>query len=973
MNSEDSHPFRIEDLLAIEQACDRFEEELRKSGFADPQNYLETIDEHLRDRLRFELTAIQANIKPTKQDSTWIDNANAIPTHPLRGNRFELHESLGRGGAGEVWRAMDKHLGRWVALKAPRADSITDTNRFLMEARLVAKLQHPRIVRVLDAGQDELGCFMVCELVEGITLSDSIKSTTYSHRDAALIVSQIAEGIGYAHKIGIVHRDLKPQNILLNSNGQPLIADFGLAREWFHSAEHPTLQGQLVGTPAYMAPEQAKGEIDRIEPRTDVYALGVILYQMLTGELPFRGDVESILHQIVVGDPPSPRELNGRVPKELDVLCMLCLEKSPSQRMSSAEFLEKELKRFLDHEPILSRPLGRIGRIKKFIKRSPSLAASLALACSLLLIIATLSLGSLVVVSQGWNREFRLRVDTEIAKHQAEEAQANEREAREQADLAKNFAEVQSKRAKEEATLSDQSLHFMESVLQATDPVGMILGVHPKNTKESPKLIDILDDAAQRIKNELSDQPRVQSKLMDTIANSYRGLGRYSEAIQLLEQSRLIRAAAGLQNQPEVQPEILRHRLCRAIIHQELAEYRIAESQLNDLLTICHKENGVDSLFEADVEFQLGWLRNTQQNRALAKEHFSRALDLRQQLLPSDSLPIKAAQVGILLSQSSNMSEIPLQDLGDLFSGSDRASGIATDYLAMLAFRKSGNLNTACQLYEKILADLEKEISDQHPIYILASGESAELLWRAGRFREALPRIERAIAIAERLAPKHPKLLQARELFANELLRAQRFQDAYQQLHAIVEFESESPSIRSGAHEALVWTSMVLGHIDEGLEHARVLVKQYESAPKYKQAWGQYALARILDQSGDATAAQAADKLSLELIESSEDTPGTSLWHERQSTIYNRAELFSKTEEHMRAALDADIREHQRLHPHVADRMHALARFLHNKGRPQEALPLAQESLSIREATLPTDDVRIPLTRELLTKIEADL
>ena len=293
---------------------------------------------------------------------------------------YELLGEVGRGGMGVVYRARQKGLDRIVAIKmilASHLASREQVERFYAEARAAAKLQDPRIVSIHDVGQIHGQHFFAMEFVSGPSLAQLVKNGPIDCAQAARYVLVVARAVSRLHQQGVVHRDLKPSNILLDDQGEPCVTDFGLAK--MLSSDGPaTRSGAIVGTPSYMAPEQASGRRDNVGPLSDVYSLGAILYELLAGRPPF--DAESPLDtlvQVIESEPPDLARLRDDIPRALEQICMRCLEKAPDQRYASAKDLADDLDRHLRGEPVDARRLTLWQRVKRWARREPALASRL--------------------------------------------------------------------------------------------------------------------------------------------------------------------------------------------------------------------------------------------------------------------------------------------------------------------------------------------------------------------------------------------------------------------------------------------------------------------------------------------------------------------------------------------------------------------------------------------------------------------
>jgi hypothetical protein len=317
--------------------------------------------------------------------------------------RFELLERLGAGGFGVVYRAFDLELDRAVALKVPHSGLLDEPGfweRFHREARHVAQLRHPGIVSVYEVGTAEDTPFLVAELIDGKSLGELLKEHEFLPDEAAHLCGQIANALHCAHEAGIVHRDVKPGNVMIDREGNPHLMDFGLAKRELVDATI-SVPGQVLGTPAYMSPEQAAGDVQQVDCQSDIYSLGLLLYELLTGERPFRGTPAMLVQQALHDDPPPPRALNDRVPRDLELICLKAMSKQPEDRYPSARELADDLQRFLRREPVKAHPAGPLKRIALWCRHRNRILGASTVAMAMFVMLALWEGVSLVFLAMG--------------------------------------------------------------------------------------------------------------------------------------------------------------------------------------------------------------------------------------------------------------------------------------------------------------------------------------------------------------------------------------------------------------------------------------------------------------------------------------------------------------------------------------------------------------------------------------------
>jgi len=461
--------------------------------------------------------------------------AGATETPPpgptILSGEYELVSLLGRGGMGVVYLAYQRTLKRKVAYKVLTHVALPDPDalaRFGSEAKVLAKLQHPNIVQVFDSGACNGTPYLTMEYVAGGSLGKQLQERRPEPREAARLIATIARAVGHAHSQGIIHRDLNPANILLTAEGQPKVADFGLARDL--DSVRLTSSGTVAGTLLYMAPEQFNSDKPQT-PAVDVWALGIMLYEMVTGALPFAaGDPQQIISNVLNQEPVSLRSWQSNVPRDLETICLKCLRKDPHRRYSTANELAEDLERFLENRTILARPANPVEKCWRWCRRNP-LAAGLTFGIALLLFAG--SIFSLALANWAMREhdkaigaakaEAELRQQAEEAVKAEHKALAAEKEAR----ASETKALAAERKAREEA---DAMTAMLES----------LLGSVRAGKDTLAELRRQMDTTAAQLKTNDRD-PLLRARLLYTLAMTRRNLGDYNTSVELIEMSYSLR------------------------------------------------------------------------------------------------------------------------------------------------------------------------------------------------------------------------------------------------------------------------------------------------------------------------------------------------------------------------------------------------------------------------------------------------
>jgi len=548
---------------------------------------------------------------------------------------YEILEELGRGGMGVVYRARQAALKRMVALKMILSgdhSSSEELLRFRDEAEAVAQLQHPNIVQIHDIGEMSGLPYFSLEFVDGITLQQKAGGEPLPVEEAAQMVETLARAMQYAHQMNVVHRDLKPGNVLLTKEGVPKIADFGLAKRLDIDSSR-TRTGTIVGTPKYMAPEQAQGG-KNIGPLTDVYSLGAILYELLTGRAPFLAATPMETVMLVLDtEPVPPARLRPNLSRDIVTICLKCLQKDPGKRYDDAEALAEDLRRFQAGEPIMARPVSDTERFWRWCKRKPAIASSIAVSILLLLTVTFGSWAAAISINIEKNKAENSRakalqkaIDEVIARKEAEVAKKS-------AEDAKIIAEDAEKKAKESAQLASKRLI---------------------------QTLDALKTLVYEVQGQLSNRPSMQSLKTALLKTAIDGLNKVTKNAGVSSEADLFLAGA----------------------HRRMGEIYLELGQTDQALKEfqqCHKiaeelhQQGKLTRVQENMAMSLNNLGNATQklgDTQKAREYFLQALAQREEFLannrgnkqkefsiPIDHISDSHHRLGRLALQEGNLQE----------------------------------------------------------------------------------------------------------------------------------------------------------------------------------------------------------------------------------------------------------------------------------------------------------------------------
>ena len=716
---------------------------------------------------------------------------------------YRLVRPIGEGGMGEVFEAEQLHpLRRTVALKIVKKgmDTAEFVSRFESERQALALMDHPGIARVFDAGTTPRGRpYFVMEFVDGVLLTEYCDEQRLDLKQRLKLFIHICEGVQHAHQKAIIHRDLKPSNVLVtevDGQPQPKIIDFGVAKAMDRDLTGNTMRtgmGQILGTPAYMSPEQADFDTHDVDTRADVYALGVILYELIAGERPFaKEELESAgfreaLRMIREVDPPRPSDRFGTLAErrdavatsrgtvatglrrqlrgDLDWITMKALEKEPPRRYATAYALAQDVQRYLDFQPVSAGPPTASYRLGKFIRRHRAgVVAGLLVTVALVLGVTGTTIGLIRAV-------------------EAERI------------------------ASEEARTATRVTDFLVDLFEVSDP--------DQSRGETVTARELLDQGASRIKAELAGEPRVRARLMTTIGKVYRNLGLYKAALPYLE------SAVAVRRTHDTRGTDLAVSLAElGDLYIKLARYAEATIVLEEALVVIGGSDDPNQLIMADSLLELASVYRRRGHYDDAEPLYMRARAIRVLVLGEQAPEVAATDnsLAALYWNSGNYDEAERRYLNalaiwDAAYGRNHSDVAKVRNNLALLYHQTYRFEEAEQLYREAIPIYERILGPEHPRLGLAFNNLALVIHDQQRYDEAEPYYRRALAIAEKVfETQHPQLARIINNLGNLALDRGRFDEAEELFHRALDMRQ---AIFGDEHPEVAWSLRDLGVLQD--------------------------------------------------------------------------------------------------------------------------------------------------------------
>lgn len=692
---------------------------------------------------------------PSVPDGGIEQHTAALPSVSIPG--YRVLEELGRGGMGVVYRAHDLKLKRDVALKMVLSGeyaSEEEQARFMNEAAAVASLRHPHIVQVFEVNRHKSHLFMSLEYISGGSLAARLESGRLTALESAVLVERVTRAINVAHQAGFVHRDLKPANILLDTDGSPRVTDFGLAKH-VQQDSGLTQTGTLLGTPSYMAPEQAVGDSNRVGPSADVYATGATLYACLTGVPPHKGSTPAeTVRMVVEREPVAPRQLQPDVPRDLETICLKALNKDPARRYQSAAAMADDLQAWLTHRPISARPIGTLERTGKWCRRRPALAALLFV--SVIAVVALMGGG--IYFTSKLQAEYQTAVQLRIA------AEVKRQEANAQ----RKRAEVGEAEARREAAKATAASDFLIGLFEDTEAWNLSGRTFGVLSKVNPSGREILDRGRKALLEDgtFDSDPVVQANLLHQLGKSYLSLGELDSAGPLLKKSLSMRTEL----LPAGHPDIAASLHANSVFTSMSEGFAVGIQQAQEALDLRREALGSEHPLTVETEFLLGALCSLSGRTEKAEPHLEHVATVQRKRLKAAQAEGSSSEG--LITQSLVATLAFLADLHGRNQNPVRAMAYFTE-LKLLAgkvpdqkkaqvvldltdgylFSSLSQFALADHSFRRAQATLEEMVGKDHFLRLHILQRHGYLLYEHERYREAEKVWKEHVRLVRKIAP----------------------------------------------------------------------------------------------------------------------------------------------------------------------------------------------------------------------------
>ncbi len=721
--------------------------------------------------------------------------AGSEPSFRIDG--YEIIEKIAEAGQGQVWRALQRSTGRDVAIKVPRLGSVTSERariRFEREIELAARLKHPNMARIYDSGVDRGQYYYVMDFVKGLNLDDYVRQHSLTHRQILELMRIICRAVQHAHQNGIIHRDLKPSNIIVTDDGHPFIVDFGLAKGFLEDDQNlaVSIDGETVGTPAYMSPEQAAGHTDEVDTRTDVYSLGVTLFTLLTDSNPhdLSGSRLEVIHRIADEEVTRPRSLNPQMDKDIEALLLKVLDRDPDGRYSSAAGLTEDLDNYLKGKPLIAGSQSGVYRLKKFVKRNKLLATSIA--AVLVVLVAGVLVSTILAIGQA-----RARVEAQLF-----------------ADFLENVVLGSASRvrvgepnltlvldATSEGLEGDEFKDYPLAKASIQQKLGLTYRSLGESTKAEPHLerawktrrqhlgpahLDTIESASTlgwvyRDQRRLDDAERLWAKqleiarraygqehkltlgFMNCLASTHTGQGRYKEAEALYD--RILETA----HRREIPEEgLFMTKFNLGTLYRRQGRYEEAERLLRETLAICRRQWGPQNTWALLFSRELSAVYHQQKRYDKAQELCEATLDAMRQapgLGPEHKYTLGTkCRLARIYADQERFSQA--EDLfAEVLEIQQRKSGEGhpkvMNGLAVL-YTKQECYDKAEPLFKEALEARNRELGPNHPRTLESKNDLGVLHKEQGHYQNAERLLLQAVTGRQlRLGDQHPHTLKS--------------------------------------------------------------------------------------------------------------------------------------------------------------------------------------------------------------------